>query len=465
MEPTADIRTRLGSGLELGMAYVTLLASEDLVCEWVSPSVSDVSKWRPEELIGKSAFELLHPDDIPEIARLMLAEQRDPHPYGTDPARRSINRVRFRDADGRWIAFEFAANNQVHNPDVRGIVVVMAETNERRLLDDVYDSMANGAPLESTSRRVAELLSWQYEGAQVRIRLEGVGEVRVGEALPGARRIVVDVADGMGQVLADHPAAFEPSEWCLLLADRAAGLLRVAVTRHLGEQTLRRRLDEKTALISAVSHDLRSPVAAIRLMSELLQGGNEALSDDQRRELAQRIGADARRTSRMLADLTSLDRMLHGSNDVVTARVVVLAIAERLLDELDIGEHTVVVVTDGPAPAAHADPVLVERIIDNLVTNALRHTSIGARVEVSVETDERDVVVHVDDDGPGVSVPLRSTIFDAYVRGDESALHPGSGMGLYLVRTFAEVQGGRVWCGDSPLGGARFSVVLPRWTS
>ena len=106
--------------------------------------------------------------------------------------------------------------------------------------------------------------------------------------------------------------------------------------------------------------------------------------------------------------------------------------------------------------------MLTERIVDNLVANAFKHTPTGSRVEVSVTATDRHVAIHVDDDGVGVPESHRTSVFDAYVRGDGSGPLPGSGMGLFLVRTFAEVQGGRVSCDASPLGGARFTVELPR---
>ena len=106
--------------------------------------------------------------------------------------------------------------------------------------------------------------------------------------------------------------------------------------------------------------------------------------------------------------------------------------------------------------------MLAERIVDNLVSKALKHAPRDARVRIVVEPDDDHALVHVDDDGPGVPVDARSRIFEAYVRGEDSAARPGSGMGLFLARTFAEVQGGSVSCSDSPWGGARFSVRLPR---
>lgn len=458
-----EVLSRTLAGLSKGMAYVTALASPEMVIEWISPSVHDLMGWSADELIGRNAVELVHPDDVEGVLRILAAEAEAPTPYGADPARRSTNRTRFADASGGWRAFDVAANNQSANPEVGGFVFILSDSTEQRLLELVYDSMTTGSSVAVTARRVVELLSWQTEESLVTARLDGVETVSAGVAVEGRLELVLPVSSS-GSIAIEHDAAGVPSTWFVVLAERAAALLDVAVTRHLGELALRRRLDEKTALISAVSHDLRSPVAAIHLMASLLEESSDALSVEQRRELARRIGTDARRTSRLLADLTSLDRLLHGSGDLVTQRVSVHGLIERVLGEADAVDHAVVLVPDDAGLAAIADPVLTERIVDNLVMNALKHTPVGSRIVVSVEAQgEHEVVVHVDDDGPGIAAPMRAALFDAYVRGDDTALRPGSGMGLYLVRTFADVQGGGVVCDASPLGGARFSVTLPRW--
>ena len=453
---------RLVAGLAQGMAHVTALADESMTIVWISPSVRDLMGWSTNELIGRNAVELVHPDDVEGVLRILAAEAEVPTPYGVDPARKSTNRTRFVDASGGWRAFDIAANNQSANPDVRGFVFILSDSTEQRLLELVYDSMTAGSSVAVTARRVVEMLSWQTEESLVTARLDGVETVSAGIPIEGRVELVLPVSSS-GSIAIEHDAAGVPSTWFVVLAERAAALLDVAVTRHLGEMALRRRLDEKTALISAVSHDLRSPVAAIHLMASLLEDSSDALTVEQRRELARRIGTDARRTSRLLADLTSLDRLLHGSGDLVTQRVPLHGLMERVLSEADAADHTVVLAPDGAGHAAAGDPVLIERIVDNLVMNALKHTPVGSRIEVSIEAHgDREVMVHVDDDGPGVAAPMRAALFDAYVRGDDTTLRPGSGMGLYLVRTFAEVQGGGVVCDASPLGGARFSVTLPR---
>lgn len=445
------------------MAYPTALLDPTLVFVWVSPSITDATGWQPDELVGTSALDYVVPDDLAELRRLLDPARAVPNAPGQDPARRSTNRVRFRTRGGGWVALEFAANSQLTNPEVRGIVVVFVETTERRLIDGVYEAMASGESLGDIATKVAALLSWQAYGARASVSLPGVTppvEVSVGRR--DADTVVVShQIDEVGRLEVEYPDTVVVSDWFRLLLDRSAGLVRVAVSRHLGEQLLVRRLAEKTAIIAAVSHDLRSPIAAIQLMSNLLDGDEERLSEDQRRRLATRIRTDAQRTSRLLADLTAVDRILHGATELHVQPVSLGALTERVLNELDVDGRAAPTVATGDVMAV-VDPALTERIVDNLLSNAMKHTPSDVRIHVSFEALEDVVVVHVDDDGSGVPMHERERIFDAYVRGDAEQRHrPGSGMGLFLVRTFAEVQGGAADCSASPWGGARFSVRLP----
>ena len=109
-----------------------------------------------------------------------------------------------------------------------------------------------------------------------------------------------------------------------------------------------------------------------------------------------------------------------------------------------------------------ADRAQIERILDNLISNAVRHTPAGSQVVVSALDREGAVRLTVADDGPGVPDHLKAGVFGAYVRGERSADRPGSGLGLYLVQQFAQFHGGRAWCEDVETGGVRFVVTLPR---
>jgi signal transduction histidine kinase len=119
----------------------------------------------------------------------------------------------------------------------------------------------------------------------------------------------------------------------------------------------------------------------------------------------------------------------------------------------------------GRARDLAVDPPKVERIVDNLIANAVHHTPAGTEIDVRVEEGDGGIVIAVDDAGSGVSPNERHTIFEPFRRGSDSSTRTGAGVGLSLVSQFAELHGGRVWVDQSASGGASFRVFLPRETS
>ncbi|MEY2444167.1 MAG: hypothetical protein QOE00_747 [Ilumatobacteraceae bacterium] len=223
---------------------------------------------------------------------------------------------------------------------------------------------------------------------------------------------------------------------------------------------------EKTALMTALSHDLRTPLAAIRILAELLVTSDESAQGD-RADFARRLLAEAARTEGVLGDLVASER---ASSGLITPRRVPIALNDLVRRVVDLeGDHApsqVIVAPPGSGDCTvSADPALVERMAANLLSNALRHTPAGTTVWVSVDGDPPDgegtVRLLVEDDGQGVPDALKEAIFEPYVRG-AAVDRPGTGIGLFLVRRFAEFHGGSVVCGDRHGGGASFLVTLPR---
>jgi signal transduction histidine kinase len=108
------------------------------------------------------------------------------------------------------------------------------------------------------------------------------------------------------------------------------------------------------------------------------------------------------------------------------------------------------------------DPPKLERIVENLVANAVRHTPPTSRIWVRLEPVEEGALLSVEDDGPGVPVELRDAVFEPFRQGPTATPHsPGTGIGLSLVARFAELHGGRAWVDERPGGGAAFHVLLP----
>ena len=478
---------RAVAGFGEGLAYVVMLISPSLSIEWVSPSVEGAAGWRVDELLGTSALDFLHPDDLPEVAMVLADELTTPHRFHrSNLGAYSVNVVRVRAKDGSFVPVEYAANNQLDNPEVAGMLLVFRPVTERQLLDDVYEEMLGGAALCTVVERIAQLLSWQLGGRLVEVAVLAIGdldalEVGAGTATDGTAPLRREV-EGTGiEFTVHYEPGTEHTAWFELLLARASRLWRLAVMRTVGEhqmqqqlregelqrrraEALARALDEKAAIMSAVSHDLSSPLAAIRIMSNLLDDNSAALSDVQRRQLAQRISNDALRTTKLLTDLTSIDRLLGGAAQPSRHRLAVDALVARVIDQADADEHLVRVAPELTGLVCVGDPVLVERVLDNLVSNAVKYTPAGSLITVGAleDPDREEVHLYVDDDGPGLPRSMHEAVFDAYVRGEDTHQRPGSGIGLFLVRTFAEVQDGRAWYEASPSGGSRFVVALPR---
>jgi PAS domain S-box-containing protein len=222
-----------------------------------------------------------------------------------------------------------------------------------------------------------------------------------------------------------------------------------------------RALDEmKNTFLQAVSHDLRTPLAAILGLAVTIEkqkvGGDEAAS------LSGRIAANARKLDRMVTDLLDMDRLSRGIVEPKLQVTDVGALVARVVDEAEVisGRDVTIEVEE---VLAEVDVAKLERIIENLLVNAVRHTPPDASIWVFVRPEDGGVEIVVEDDGPGVAAEHREEIFQPFRQADSpsAAASPGVGIGLALVSRFSELHHGHAWVQEREGGGASFHVWLP----
>lgn len=221
----------------------------------------------------------------------------------------------------------------------------------------------------------------------------------------------------------------------------------------------RARSDIRSALLAALSHDLRSPLAGIKASVGALRTPDLDLAPDDREELLAGVEDSADRLQGLIDNLLDLSRLDAGALAVRTAPVALDEIVPRALTGVPSGR--VVVDVRHTLPLVRGDAGLIERIIANLVENALRHTTPDTPVRVSAGTFKDQVVLRVIDRGPGVPPDRLDHIFEPFQRlGDVPAGH-GVGLGLAVARGFAEANGGTLEAEQTPGGGLTVLLTLP----
>lgn len=219
--------------------------------------------------------------------------------------------------------------------------------------------------------------------------------------------------------------------------------------------------DMEETFLQAVSHDLRTPIAAILGLATTLEREDLALSPEDTRDMVSRIVANARRLDRIVSDLLDLDRLSRGVTEPTFARADVGALVTRVVAESETRAEREVEVDAAPVEA-EVDTAKVERIVESLLTNADRHAPGDSRIRVRAAADGDDVVIAVDDEGPAVPEADRERVFEPFHRGPEGREHTlDVGVRLALVAGFAELHGGHAWVQDGESGGASFRVRLP----
>jgi PAS domain S-box-containing protein len=269
---------------------------------------------------------------------------------------------------------------------------------------------------------------------------------RDGQTLAFAYRIVRP--DGSERILSSRGQ---------VLRDGNEAVAIVGTAQDVTEQRQAEKLRED--ILSTVSHELRTPLTTVLGFALTLEKHRAELAPETIDSIVADLVEGARRLERLLSDLLDVECLRRG-----------LVIVRR--ETVDVGELVRRIVADGRLDGrsiqisggllAHVDGAKVERIVENLVVNAGKHTPPGSPIEVRLEARGRNLLLVVEDEGPGIADEFKQVVFETFNRGPNMmATTPGAGIGLSLVARFAALHGGRSWVEDAPGGGASFHVFLP----
>ncbi|QZX99241.1 PAS domain S-box protein [Halobaculum rubrum] len=472
MEDTTTSEQRNESRLERYRTLVeesndiATIVDTDGTMTYVSPAVTRVLGYDPEELVGNTGYDYVHPDDRERNADAVEAVVETPD-------EQQIVEVRFKRADGTWCWIEATMRNRLEDDVIGGILLnsrVISERKERerelRELAREYEALLNNAEdaiffldVDTSSEGTFEFdrLSPAYE------RQTGLTTERVRGRTPrevfGEKRGAELEANYHRCVKAGEPISYqeelaideEARIWQTSLApvttdgeiSRLVGITRNVTDRVDRERQLRRQNDRLDEFASVISHDLRNPLTVAQGRAALLDEQTESEHLDPLRRALDRMEA-------IVMDTLTLARQ--GDTIDETEAVSLTDLVGRCWGMVDTKAATLEIVDE---VTFQGDRDRLQHVFENLLRNAIEHGGTDVTVRVGCVDEE---TIYVEDDGAGIPADRRDEVFEP----GHSSTSGGTGFGLPIVKRIVEAHRWTVTLTDGPDGGARFEFELPQ---
>ena len=265
----------------------------------------------------------------------------------------------------------------------------------------------------------------------------------------------------------NEPRSFRQEEIELVsvlgrLVATAVQNLRTYEAERATVEELRRLSALRADFVSLVSHELRSPMAAVIGSARTLQARWRELRPEQREAFLAVIADETSRLSALVGDVLDTSRIEAGTFAYRFAEVDLAEVVRDSVAAAEIGQDEVRLSADLPPalPGVRGDAERLRQLVDNLISNAIKYSETGSEVQVDARADDGHVVVRVRDRGPGINPEHHGQIFEKFGRAGGSA-KPGTGLGLFLSRSFAEAHGGTLDVDSRPGEGSTFTLRLP----
>jgi signal transduction histidine kinase len=272
---------------------------------------------------------------------------------------------------------------------------------------------------------------------------------------------------GMLGVVRAEEHAFAPAE--LELVSLLGRLVATAVQNIRSYEAERSTADELRRLsalradfVSLVSHELRSPMAAVIGASRTLHGRWRELTPEQRESFLALIGDETSRLAGLIDDVLDTSRIEAGTFSFTFSEVDLNELLRDVVAAAELAQDEVKLTTEvGALPRVRGDRERLRQVIQNLVDNAVKYSSAGGRVQVNALADDGHVLIDVVDEGPGIAPEDHELIFEKFGRSSGGAAKPGTGLGLFIARSIAEAHGGTLDVQSVPERGSVFRLELP----
>jgi two-component system sensor histidine kinase KdpD len=267
--------------------------------------------------------------------------------------------------------------------------------------------------------------------------------------------------------LSEHIFSAEQQRLLDLFADQTALSIERTLNQKAAEDTRLKMETEqmRSSLLSAISHDLRTPLASITGAASTLRSQGDKLTDEVRGELLESISEEAERLSRLVGNLLDMTRFESGTvelrRDLYPLEEIVGSALQRV--ETNLRGRSVSTLLPEDLPPVFVDDVLIGQVVTNLLENALKYTPAGTPLEIAAEIAEDNVVLEVRDRGLGLAPGEEERIFDKFYRGASKGMGGtrGAGLGLAICRAIVQAHQGSIQAFNRAGGGAVFRVRLP----
>ncbi len=290
-----------------------------------------------------------------------------------------------------------------------------------------------------------------------------------GPALPDAGTKETSKVFGVLAVLPTSARRVLVPEQLHLLETFAAQMALALERVHLGEQARQAEVHTEServrnALLSAISHDLRTPLAVIAGSASTLAEEGTKLPEARRKELAQAIYDQAGQTTQLIQNILDMTRFEIGAPQINREWHALDEIVGTVLGRLQprLEDRDVALDLPKDLPFVLIDAVLIEQVLANLLENAAKYTPAGTPIEISAWVDADKITVSVVDSGPGVRPGDEERVFEKFYRGERESAVGGAGLGLTICKAIVEAHGGSIWVENRLAGGAMFCFSLPR---